>query len=216
MDLKHILVDLDNTIYPASSGLFTEINRRMTGFVSGYFHISAKEAGRLRMDYMEKYGTTLNGLLKENNFNGTEEFFKVIHPENIGDFLKKDTELSESLLSIPVPKSIVTNSPKEHAVRVLKFLELEDRFCNLFDIRYANFEGKPHKHFFRKILKVISLRPEEVLLIDDHKQYLIPFKEMGGKVLLVKENSQKEKDSDMPVIGYLKELPEYLKRNNLV
>ena len=55
--------------------------------------------------------------------------------------------------------------------------------------------------------------PEEVLFIDDRLAYLLPFQLMGGQVLLVSANGREEAKSHMvPVIGDIKELPDFLDR----
>ena len=45
--------------------------------------------------------------------------------------------------------------------------------------------------------------------MDDYPAYLEPFRAMGGRVLLV---SPESRDGDLPRIGSILELPEYLAR----
>ena len=40
--------DLDNTLYPASSNLFAQIDQKMTRFVADFLDLDRDEANRLR------------------------------------------------------------------------------------------------------------------------------------------------------------------------
>ena len=66
-DFRHVdawIFDLDNTLYPASSGLFAQIDTRMTEFVQELLGLGAEEARALQKAYYRDHGTTLNGLMR--------------------------------------------------------------------------------------------------------------------------------------------------------
>lgn len=209
MEIHYILLDLDNTLYPASSELQDEISRRMTRYVAEFLHITQEDALKKRREYLARYGTTLSGLVKDNHLEDVETYLECCHPEKIERFLKKDPALKKTLSSLPVPLSILTNSPIEHACRVLDFLEIRNLFMHIFDIRFNRFIGKPSKLFFRRVLEIISRKAEEVLFIDDLVGHLVSFKEMGGNVLLVDERGESS-GAGIPSIRSLMELPEVL------
>ncbi len=55
-DFTHVdtwVFDLDNTLYPASSNLFAQIDARMTAYLSSMFGVSADEARKLQKDYYQ-------------------------------------------------------------------------------------------------------------------------------------------------------------------
>jgi len=212
MKIKHLLVDCDNTIYPSSSDLFCEISRRMTDYVSKLLNIHKEEAYALRKELALTYGTTLNGLIKTKGFSNQEDFLKKVHPEDISTYIENDPEIREKLLSISIPMSIFTNSPKEHAKKVINLLGLNDLFKNIFDIRFSGFDGKPSESSFKLVLNKISAEPDEVLFIDDLTNYLIPFKKMGGHILHVNINKNKGSKRTIPSIRSIKELPGYVKK----
>jgi putative hydrolase of the HAD superfamily len=212
MNIKHLLIDCDNTIYPSSSDLFCEISRRMTDYVSRLLNISKEKAYALRKELGKNYGTTLNGLIKTENFSEEEDFLKKVHPENLSLYIEDDPDIRCSLSSISIPMSIYTNSPKEHAERVVERLKLNGLFENIFDIRFSNYDGKPAESSFRMVLDKIAEEPGEVLLVDDLKNYLLPFKKIGGNILQVNMNKNRGSDRSLPSIRSIKELPKYLKR----
>src|ERR1700747_1668542 len=66
-DFRHIdawIFDLDNTLYPASSDLFAQIDARMTAFVQALLDLDAEAARALQKAYYRDHGTTLNGLMR--------------------------------------------------------------------------------------------------------------------------------------------------------
>ncbi|MEL6259337.1 MAG: pyrimidine 5'-nucleotidase, partial [Pseudomonadota bacterium] len=55
--------DLDNTLYPAACDLFAQIDQRMTAFVAETLGLSANDARSVQKRYYADHGTTLNGLM---------------------------------------------------------------------------------------------------------------------------------------------------------
>ena len=145
--------------------------------------------------------------MRKDGLKDPEPFLKDVHPQNIDKYVQKNVALKPMLKSLPFPVSIFTNSPLEHAERVLNRLGVIDCFENIFDIRFSKFLGKPVPSAFDRVLDEIGKQSEDVLFIDDVPSYLRAFQEMGGEVLLV-ANNEKEK---LPFIHDIMELPEYLK-----
>ncbi|MDR2587996.1 MAG: HAD family hydrolase [Spirochaetales bacterium] len=185
---EYLLFDLDNTLYPKSSGLDREISRRMTAAAAGFLGISFEEALALRRTKMVAFGTTLTWLTEECGFTDREGFLAAVHPENVGDFIARDPGLCAMLDAIQIPKAVLTNSPREHALRVLSCLGIQDRFSRVFDIRYNGFRGKPERGAYLGPLEELGQDIRGVLFVDDLPHYLAAFREMGGRVLLVDED----------------------------
>jgi len=57
------VIDLDNTLYAADSGVFARMDKRMTAFVASELSVDEAEANRLRIKYWQQYGTTLRGMM---------------------------------------------------------------------------------------------------------------------------------------------------------
>ena len=65
MKYKHLLFDLDNTLYPSSSDMDKGITRRMLECVAEYFNCSIERAIELRKERITHYSTTLEWLRSE-------------------------------------------------------------------------------------------------------------------------------------------------------
>jgi putative hydrolase of the HAD superfamily len=214
MEISYILLDLDNTIYPSSTGLLDEVGERMTSFVMKHFGLSAKKARELRKDFRIRYGATLTGLIEADASVDVEDFLEFTHPREINRYLPKLPELKDMLSRIALPMSVLTNSPMEHAVRVLEHLEIRDRFERIFDLRFNSYRGKPAKALYERVLAEIDRAPGEVLFVDDHTDYLESFRALGGNILLVDEFSEYDGSGGIPVIRRLTELDRYLEKNH--
>ncbi len=75
--------DLDNTLYPASTNLFAQIDVRMREFIAGLLHIDGDEAFRLQKKYFREFGTTLRGLM---NHHGVDPgpYLEYVHAIDLG------------------------------------------------------------------------------------------------------------------------------------
>ncbi|MBN1933300.1 MAG: pyrimidine 5'-nucleotidase, partial [Anaerolineae bacterium] len=60
--LNVLIFDLDETIYPRSSGLMQEISRRINLYMIEKMGMDPAIVSRLRREYWEHYGTTSRGL----------------------------------------------------------------------------------------------------------------------------------------------------------
>src|SRR5262245_17251546 len=56
--------DLDNTLYPADTRLFVQVDQRMGEFIARYLGVPFEYARHLQKSYYRQFGTTLTGLMK--------------------------------------------------------------------------------------------------------------------------------------------------------
>ena len=184
MKIEHIIFDLDNTLYSSTENMDKGISRRMLECVKEFFNISMEEAITLRHNNIQFFSTTLEWL-RNSGMTDVEWFFKKVHPENEADELPEQPELREFLLSLNIPKSILTNAPHEHADRVLKKLGIADLFECVTDIRDGNFYGKPYERAYRAALKKVGANVSETVFLDDLQKYTDGWNALGGTAILI-------------------------------
>ncbi len=189
MTLPFILFDLDNTLYPAESGLMQEMNRRMSLFVSELLSVDLETANAMRQARGSEFGTTLEWLRSFHGLQDPESYLKAVHPQDVDRMVSPDPQLRKFLLSLSNEYVLFTNSPLEHAQRTLSALGVADLFPRIWDLRRMGFEGKPSFSAFQLILNDLDLRPSETLLVDDNEYNLAAFGDLGGHVFDTKDRN---------------------------
>lgn len=187
MTLKAVLFDLDNTIYPVSSGLMQSVDQRIGAYVQQFLGLDEDEALRLRRRYYAEYGTTLRGLRYNHDHVEVESYLQYVHDIAIDAFLASDAELDAMLGMLAARKIIFTNSPREYAERVLQALGIAHHFERIFDVRYFDFVGKPDPACYARVLDELGLRGDEAMMVEDTPGNLPPAKQLGMTTVLVHE-----------------------------
>lgn len=200
MAIEYLLFDLDNTLYPSTSAMDKGISIRMLECVAEFFSVSIEQAEKLKKENIIHHSTTLEWMRSE-GFTDIEGFLAHVHPENEADELQPQPGLREYLLSLPYPKAILTNAPKEHADRVLNKLQIADLFESITDIRDAHFNGKPYEASYMAALKKTGTGIENTLFIDDMQKYTDGWAALGGTAVLVGNQNGKPLAKDAKALN---------------
>lgn len=173
MTVKYILFDLDDTLYATAAGLMQAISERMNEYLVTRIGIDPSDVARVRLDYWERYGTTLRGLYVERHIDA-QDFLDYVHDIPVAQFIERDAELDAMLARLPARKFIFTNAPEKHARRVLAALGVERHFERIFDINFIHYESKPTPSAYERVLTALGAKGEECLMIDDSARNLAP------------------------------------------
>lgn len=185
------IFDLDNTLYPASVNLFSQINVKMSDYIMTLLDVDKLTADKMRAAYWEKYGTSLAGLMQNHQID-PEDFLNVVHDIDFS-VLSKDLNLSNSLNKLPGRKLVYTNGTVPYACEVLKYRGLLDAFDEIYGIEDAEYVPKPFSKAFEIIFSKASIVHNRSVMFEDEVRNLeVPFK-LGLKTILVSDvQSNKE------------------------
>ena len=216
LDIEYWIFDLDNTLYSGQTKVFSEVDKKMSAFISKKMNIDLIQAKKIQKKYFYESGTTLSGLMKHHKID-PNEFLEFVHDIDIS-WLPKDFLLREELKKIKEKKYIFTNGSHSHVVNVTKQLGIQDLFDGVFAITDADFVPKPHIDPYQKIIKKFNLNPEESILIEDIAHNLEQAKKLGMKTCWLENNEAfAKKDADKPYIDYkIKSLPSFLQEINII
>lgn len=207
--IRALLLDLDNTLYPASASMEDDIVDRMNRYAAGVVGLSVEKTRELRRERMPRYGTTLEWLMADYGYDDPEAYFAAVHPAGEEDVLSPDPALKPFLDSIDLPKYIFTNAPMEHAERVLRRLGVESCFRRVFDVRFNGLKGKPDRAAVERVIAATGREPAETLFADDVPRYVRGFADCGGTGVLVDWHGA-HADSGLPTIKTVYGLPAFL------
>lgn len=188
MRFTSLFFDLDDTLYPPSSGLWDAIRTRMNDYMQGLIDLPIPEIVKLRQTYLEQYGTTLRGLQAHYEVDA-DDYLQYVHNIPLEKYIKPDPDLRTLLLSLPQKRWIFTNADARHAQRVINILGINDCFEGIIDIRSIDFVCKPELIAYQKALTVTSeIDAKRCVIFDDALRNLYPARQLGFYTVLVGNN----------------------------
>jgi putative hydrolase of the HAD superfamily len=177
-NIRCILFDLDDTLYPRESGAWDRVRIRIDQFLIEKMGFPPDDVPALRSRLFHQYGTTLRGLQIENQVD-MDDYLRFVHDAPLEDILSPDPELDQVLRALHQRKVIFTNAYAPHAYRVMEILGVQDHFDQVVDIYTIYPYCKPEVEAFNKCLAFISEVPENCLLIDDNPSNLDSAQALG-------------------------------------
>lgn len=196
-DPKHpiFFFDLDNTLYPKSSGIDQLMARRIELFFTEHLKLPIEESRVLGARFYQDYGLAIKGLIKHFAID------PVVYDEFVDGGLPLDTILKPSdklkqiltLLNEHGTCWVFTNAGKTHAMRVLKLLDLQSLFAGIIYCDYSepNFPSKPDRLAFQRAMECAAVDdPKRCFFFDDSIGNIRTAQEIGWKAVYVNEDAQ--------------------------
>eukprot|EP01018_Ginkgo_biloba_P032661 Gb_20118 [translate_table: standard] len=195
-----LLFDLDDTLYPSSTGIAKVCRKNIDDFLAQRFGFSSDVVSRLRSEFYKNYGSSLAGLRVLGYEVDADEYHSFVHGSLPYEVLKPDPVLRNILLSMPQRKLIFTNSDRVHASKVLKRLGLEDCFVDIIcfetlNMVYPHTEGfksttspvmiKPSIEAMKRAISIANADPHTTLFFDDNGRNIASAKAAGLNTVLV-------------------------------
>lgn len=175
--------DLDNTLYPHHSNLFSQIDVKMTAYVSELLSLPRDEARALQKELYLEYGTTLSGLIARHGID-PDEFLRRVHDIDYS-WLEPDPRLGDAIRALPGRKFIFTNGDRGHAERTARQLGILDHFEDIFDIVAADLTPKPARGPYEKFVGIHRIAGPNAVMFEDLARNLAVPKALGMKTVLI-------------------------------
>lgn len=183
-EIETWIFDLDNTLYPAASDLFSQISARMGGFIAQRFDLDVEAARALQKRLFRAHGTTMRGLMVEHGIDPLE-FMAHVHDIDLS-VLAPAAALDSALAALPGRKLIYTNGSVDHAERVVDRLGLAGHFEAVFDIVAGDFVPKPEPAGYAELIRRFGVTPTRAAMVEDMARNLKPAAELGMLTLWVR------------------------------
>ncbi|TCT43066.1 pyrimidine 5'-nucleotidase [Martelella mediterranea] len=183
VNVKDWVFDLDNTLYPHSIDLFSQIDRNMTAYVAALLSMEPEEARKLQKDYYRDHGTTLQGLMINHGVN-PDDFLEKAHSIDYS-VVKPDRALGSAIAALPGRKFIFTNGSTAHAQKTAEALGILDQFDDIFDIVASEYTPKPSAEAYERFLKRSGVDTAHAAMFEDLPRNLETPNRLGMKTILV-------------------------------
>jgi putative hydrolase of the HAD superfamily len=171
------LFDLDNTLYPTTTGIFAQVDALIVGYVMRLLDLELEAARALKKRYVIEHGSTLRALMDRH---GVEpiEFMAEVHRVDL-TAVEPSPALGAALEALPGRKLVFTNASSDHAERVLARLGVAGHFEDIFDIVAADFVPKPRPAAYDALVKRHGIDPRRTVFFEDMARNLAPAAALG-------------------------------------
>ncbi len=193
------LFDYDLTLYGEEERfVLNSLDHRISLFVQKVVGCDFETAHKVRTDYLERFGTTLSGLMALHHTN-PEDFFDFIHEPEFLIYPKVSPEKLALLESLEGRRYVFTNGRGDWSRAGMAHMQIDCAIEDVFDLKRMNWEGKPHASAYEKAEKWLESRgvfckkdadKSQIVLLEDSLRNLEPAHERGWTTILVNPNIQ--------------------------
>ncbi|MBC8239380.1 MAG: pyrimidine 5'-nucleotidase [Alphaproteobacteria bacterium] len=181
------IFDLDNTLYPASCNLFSQVERNMTRFIIDLLEVDHQVARDIQKKYFREHGTTMRGLMHHHNVE-PDAFLDFVHEVDLSE-VPSDPVLDAHLSRLPGRKLIFTNGSTSHAENITRHLGIDHHFDDIFDIVACEFIPKPDPGVYTTLVKKFGVEPGSSVMVEDMAKNLRPAAEMGMSTVWIRTDT---------------------------
>ncbi len=181
------IFDLDNTLYPASTNMFEQIDKRMCAYLAQYLDLAPAQAYGLQKSYFREHGTTLRGMMVHHDMD-PGPYLDYVHQVDM-EAIAPAPRLDAALARLGGRKLVFTNASADHAHRVLARLGIARHFDGIFDIVAADYLPKPDPRVYAKLVSDHSLVPRHTVLVEDVIRNLGPARALGMTTVWVETHT---------------------------
>lgn len=175
--------DLDNTLYPAESNLFAQMDIKMQEYIARYLGVPQAYARHLQKNYYRQFGTTLAGLMQVHRMQ-PDAFLEYVHDLDLSS-VPESPELADAIEKLPGRKLIFTAGSRRHAENVAGKLGVLHLFEDIMDIVDTGFVPKEQAEAFNTFLKRHDVDAASAAMFEDMPHNLVAPHELGMATVLV-------------------------------
>jgi len=179
------IFDLDNTLHDANPHIFPHINRSMTAYLETHLGLACDDANRLRTHYWRRYGATLLGLMRHHGIDPTHFLWETHQFPDLHRMVLRNPLLRSVLRRLPGRKLVFSNSPVHYSRAVLALLRVADLFDDVFSIEHTEYQPKPDRRGFVRLLHKHRLQPRRCVMVEDSLDNLKTAKRLGMRTVWI-------------------------------
>lgn len=194
------LFDYDLTLYGDEERcVINSLDHRISLFVQKTVGGDFESAHKIRTDYLERFGTTLAGLMAMNKVD-PDEFFDFIHEPEYLIYPKKAPEKLAMLQSLKGSRFVFTNGRHDWSEAGMAHMGIGSAIEGVFDLKQLGWVGKPHDIAYQKMEHWLSEKlpsmgrsmpkdSHDIILLEDSLRNLEPAHRRGWTTVYVNSES---------------------------
>ncbi len=159
----------------------------MTDYIVDQLVLSHEDAAALRTHYWHRYGATLLGLVKHHGVNQIH-FLKQTHLlPGLEQRVRCSLPDRAALKRLPGRKFILTNAPRDYAMRVINTLRLTECFDGIICVEdmtmFGHHRPKPDARMFRHLAARLKVPTQACVLVEDTLAHQRSAKRVGMRTV---------------------------------
>jgi len=200
------IFDLDNTLHDARARIFPAMHEQINAYLRRRFSVDEAGANAMRTSFWQRYGTTLNGLMRHHG-EDPRRFLAETHafPE-LASMVVSENAMRHALGRLAGRKLMYSNAPRHYVEGVLDALGVRRYFDGVYTIEDARYRGKPALHGFHYVLRKHDLDPHRCAFVDDALENLRSAHRLGMSTVWVSSAPRRVRFVDLRVSSIV-ELP---------
>jgi putative hydrolase of the HAD superfamily len=171
--------DLDNTLHDAHAHIFPAMHDQINAYLRRRFELDEAGANAMRRGFWEKYGTTMEGLVRHHGTQPAEFLWATHQFPELADMVVHENAVRHALGRLPGRKIIYSNAPRHYVDAVVRTLGVARYFDAVYSIENTRYLGKPSVAGFRMLLRKHHLEAARCALVDDMLENLRTAKRLG-------------------------------------
>lgn len=190
MPVEHLILDLDETLYPPTSQLWPRIRKRIDDYLIVHAGVVPAHVGAERKRLFDTYGTTLRGLAIEKEVD-LDKYLEYVHDVPVEHLITRNLDLVNILDAVLCDIYIFSNASRRHAERVLEALDISRYFSQIISVEDMHPWCKPQIHAFEIALDIIGESDYSTcLFIDDSKNNIETAMKLGIQTVHITTDSK--------------------------
>lgn len=181
------LFDLDNTLHDASFSAFPFTSDAMAEFIARHLDLSPADATDLRQHYWQRYGATLLGMVRHHGVKASHFLDETHSLPGLEQRLRGNAADRAALCRLPGEKYVLTNGPRNYAMRVLDGLGLTRCFDGVITIEdmvmFGQHRPKPDTRMLRHLLARLKRSPARCVLVEDTLSHQKAARQIGMRTV---------------------------------
>lgn len=190
------IFDLDDTLYPASTGFRDRVALRILEFVArdnGLNHEELLSAYKQRLPENDNHAyRTLHALRTERGYTWDRDRWQAEFQDMDYSFMEACYETKASLERLPGRKVIFTNACQVHTPKMLRQLDIHELFDHVSHADIRDQRYKPEPSIYEELVAELGVSPTEAVFFDDMPENLKPAHELGLTTVLIDSDAHHE------------------------